>query len=241
MTPEEEAAAAAAEVEKKEKEAQVEATKKRDRDEVISEIDAKIAARDQALLETIKAMLQPPKEQPKPVEQPPAEVSSEDFWRDPNAALNKFFAAKVEPALKASRAAETEDTSGLEALVATRKMELKDAVGDEDWKKYGRFFEQISTKTDPKVLKEALGMDAVWRLAKSYGDDAIHKEEETRHARNTDASLQVGGGGPKIVEQKVTLNEDEAKAAEAMGMSPELYKKYSKVEEVEIGADRKKK
>ena len=238
-TPEEEAVLAAA----KEKEAaDVVAAKTKDREEIINEIDAKIAARDQALLETIKTMFVPPKAEPKAEEKPAeAEVSSEDFWRDPNAALNKFFATKVEPALKARKDSEVEDTSGLEALVATRKMELKAAVGDEEWKKYGRFFEQISQKTDPKVLKESLGMDAVWRLAKSYGDDSIKKDEETRHARNEAARLHVGGGGPKELEVKIVLSEDEAKVAEAMGLSPELYKRYSKIEEVEIGSDRRKK
>ena len=243
-TPEEEAALAAEVAEKKAKEdAGALALKNKDREDLIAELDAKITARDQALLERIKTMLAPPKEQPKPKEEAQLEheVTSEEFWRDPSSALNKFFATKVEPALKAYKDSSVEDTSGIEALVATRKMELKAAVGADDWTKYGRFFEQISSKTDPKVLKESLGLDAVWRLAKSYGDDAIRQEEEKRHERNAGANLQVGGGGPKEPEKKIELSEDETKMAESMGLSPELYKKYGKVEEVEIGGARKKK
>ena len=241
-TPEEEAALAAEAVEKKAKEdASALALKSKDREDLIAELDAKITARDQALLETIKGMLVPPKEQPKPDEKPSAEleISSEEFWRDPSTALNKFFQTKIEPALRSRR--EESDTSGVEALVATRKMELKAAVGADDWTKYSRFFEQIASKTDPNVLKESLGLDAVWRLARSYGDDAIRQEEEKRRERNANANLQVGGGGPKEPDKKIELNEDEAKVAESMGLSPELYKKYSKVEEVEIGGARKPK
>jgi len=215
---------------------------------IFQEIDARIGARDQALLENVtKLLTAQPRAEVKEVakDESKIEISSEDFWRDPATALNKFFEAKVRPAIAEQKPKEKdgdEPDSGLIALIETKKMKLKEAVGETEFKKYGPYFENVVTRVDPSLLKDDRGMDAVWRLTKSYADEFIANEETKRQSKLSKAKLESGNSpGTGAGSEPVVLTDDERVVAQSMGISPELYKQYGKPEEIEIGSGRKKK
>ena len=175
------------------------------KDDIMAELDKRLAARDQAILQGMQQMLETVvgRQEPKKVVEEPVLPSSQDFFNDPSAAMQKFYEAKVAP-LIAERAKPTEsDDTAINASIEVEKMKLKERYGPEEYNKYSAFFEQVLQKVDKRVVTQPLGMDAVWRLAKSYGEDAINAEEKKRQERNTKTNLEVGGGGVVPASQKV--------------------------------------
>ena len=226
------------------------------REELLAEIDARLQTRDQALLGAINQQMTTFAEQMQrsanPQQNKQAEevqqslnISPEDFWRDPGSALNKFHEVKVKPILdkmeQNNQNRSQPDPTGIMSLVEVQKMQLAQRVGTEEFTKYQPFLQKVLAKTDPRVIADAVGMDAVWRLTKSYADDYMSKNEQERLRRNAAGSLSSSGAAPNTQQKKVDLNEDQAYVAKGMGISPEHFEEYSKVEEIEIGSNRKAK
>lgn len=216
------------------------------RNSLVEEFDKKLKERDQSILKGMTDLAESMKEavissRTKPTEEPEIQTSPQEFFNDPMGAMEKFFAAKVGPELKKMQEGKAvENDTGLRAIVEVRKSELKTKYGDE-YRRYEPFFEQVLQRTDPRVVAEPLGMDAVYRLAKSYGEEALQAEEKKRTEIGRKANLETSGKAGGVESQKVDLSADEARVAAAFGLSPELYKKYDTAEEVEIGANRKEK
>src|SRR6266850_5854211 len=159
------------------------------------ELNETLAQRDDALLRAVREGQQTlfdamnrtresVREPAKAVDEPV--VSNEDFWKDPNAAMKQFFEKKIAP-LAAQRP--QQDVTGLMALVETQKLQLRQKVGEAEWKKMEPAITQVFAKTDPRVLSDPGGMDAVWRLTKSYMVEAEDNEKAKREQRNMRGSL----------------------------------------------------
>lgn len=175
-------------------------------------------------------------------------ITQDEFYRDPVKTMNKFTEIKNRLLMKSRKGDQqpnpnqrpTFDPMAMNAYVETQKMKLRDRVGSENFKKYEAHIDQVIQRTDPRVLAMPETFDALWRLTKSYVDDAENDTARKREERNAKANLDAAGR-PIAAQPKVKLNEDQAFHAEALGLSADDYEKYSKPEEVEIGANRKKK
>lgn len=216
------------------------------RNSIVEEFDKKLKERDQSILKGMTDLAESMKEavvssRPKEAVEADPQMSPQEFFNDPMGAMEKFFAAKVGPELKKiSEGKSVENDTGLQAIVEVRKSEIKQKYGDE-YKRYEPFFEQVLQRTDPRVVAQPLGMDAVYRLAKSYGEEALQAEETKRTEIGRKANLERSGIQPGSETTKVELDDQQSKVAAAFGISPELYKKYESAEEVDIGSNRRKK
>lgn len=170
-------------------------------------------------------------------------ISPEEFWRNPAAAMQKFYEVKVAPLKQAMQKPKTgnQPDAGLQALAETRIQGLWNKLSDDDKKRYGPFLTKVIEQTDMRVLADAKGIDSVWRLTKSHADEFLENQERQRTERNQRANMPGGGGSPKEVTPKTELTKEQAEIAEAFGISPELYAKNSSAYEVEPGGNRKKK
>lgn len=227
------------------------------KEEILAELETRLAARDKALLDGMRSLVNevkqaPPQQEPKR-EAPKADevakelnITAEQFWQDPITAMNKFYEAKLKPTVEAMAARGAEPAVDLDSRVRLELMQLRDRVvrtrGQEEWDKYENHFMTVLAKTDPRVLATPGGMDATYRLTKSYADDMASEEARKSDDRLRRSNLESGGGGaPRVSSEEVKLADDEKSMAERFGLTPELYKKYSNVEEVEIGGGRKEK
>ena len=238
---------AAAEAEAKAK-ANVEAAKQQDRQDMLADIDARIAARDKAILEAMQQLVDSVKSG-KPsdakVDDNVTEqlgITPQDFWSDPVASLEKFYKIKIAPAIAEgkTKAGDKADDSGVQALIETKKIKLKE-LNPEEFAKYSPFFDKVAQRTDPSVLATDQGFDAVWRLTKSYTDDHLASEERQRQEKLQHANLVPGTGVTPKKEDEVKYTDSEKSAMSGMGISPELYTKYSSADEVDIDAGRRAK
>lgn len=228
--------------------AAADAAKRQDREEFLAEVDARIAARDKAILEAMQTLAESIKngkmEEKKPDDTTPTDlgVTPEDFWRDPLTSLDKFYKVKIAPAIAEGKKKDDDktDDAGVQALIETKKLRLKES-NPEEFAKYAPFLDKVAQRTDPRVLATDQGFDAVWRLTKSYSDDFFANEERQRQEKLKHANLMPGTGVTPKKEEEVKYTDDEKAVMESMGLSPELFKKYSSVEEIEIGSGRKKK
>lgn len=171
------------------------------------------------------------------------QISPEEFWKNPQAAMEKFYEVKT-AALKTDlnkRPQGQGPDHGLTALAETRVQGLWNNLSQEDKDKYGPFLQEVIKQTDIRVLADAKGIDSVWRLTKSHADDVITERERRRTEKNQKANMLGGNGLKAEPESKITLTAEESAIAEAFGLSPELYKKNSVPVEVEPGGNRNKK
>lgn len=209
---------------------------------LLAEIDRRLQERDQAILagfQKIGEFLQ----QAKPagdssVADESAAISPQDFWQDPNKAMEAFYKTKIAPALEKPAGS---DPAVLTTKIDVEVMKLRDHVGADQWNRYRSWFAELAKHTDPKVLAAPGGVDAIYRLAKSYADENESRQEAERHQRNRRANLEAGGGEPGGSGGAMKLNEEEKALAERMGISPELWMKHVASEDVEIGGRRNKK
>ena len=222
---------------------------------LMGEFDQKLQARDQAMMAAFKELAtslrpQAPVVQEQERHEAPKdfEINSDEFWRDPAAAMNKFYQTKVQPALeKMPKQQEVKpDMSGAVALIEINKIRLKDSVPEEEWQKYAPFLDVAMQRTDPAVLTKTEGIDAVWRLTKSYADDYMRAEEakKARPAgvpRGGKLNLESGGQNSPANSEKTQLSEEQRVVAEGLGIGPESWKQYEKAEEIDIGVNRRAK
>jgi len=212
------------------------------RENLMGELDTRLAARDKAILEGMQQLVASMRETPKPKEPESTgniEITSQELYDNPGAALAKFFEHKVAPILEKAKEAPKDDGATVGTMVEVQKMKLKERVGVEEFAKYSSYLDKVVERTDPRVLADSQGMDAVWRLTKSYADDYISGQETVRQEKVKKAQLERGESAPNK-ENKVELSNEERVIAERMGLSPELYRKYDHSEEVEIGGGKKK-
>lgn len=215
-----------------------------DFEKFMGEVDRRIADRDKAILggfEKIAALLASREEsrETKREEVKEEPVTQQDFFNDPNAAMQKFFDAKVKPVVERATERQAPNEEVVRTAVEVEKMKLKQNVGDDTWKRYERWFGELEKNVHPMVLTKPGGVDAVWRLAKSYADEAEEREASSRNARNAKANLEKGGAANNNSSKTPELSDEEAKVASAMGISPEEWKKYSVIEEIEVGSNKK--
>ena len=212
------------------------------RTNLMSELDTRLQARDKAILEGMQQLVASMREPAKPAEPDKVrdvEITPQELYDNPGAALAKFFEHKMAPLLEKVKESPKDDGATVNTMVEVQKMKLRERVGIEEFTKYSSYLDKVIDRTDPKVLADTQGMDAIWRLTKSYADDFISSEEHKRQEKIAKAQLEKGVVTP-AKEARVELSSEEQAVAERMGVSPELYKKYSGVEEIEIGGNKKK-
>lgn len=207
------------------------------------EFDERLKARDTALLGALREITQgmQPQQQQQQERQPEktqeVEITGDEFLTNPGAAMKKFFDTKVAPVLAQSGQPQVD----VDARVRLEMMNLQQRVKPEDWAKYSQHFQNVIAKTDARVLATPGGMDATWRLTKSYADDMKQEDERVEHEKKQRAQLADGAARPANESAKVELADDEKAMAERMGLSPEDYRKYGSAEEVQVGRQEKKK
>jgi len=209
---------------------------------IMDEIDARLAERDKAILKGMQDIVASVKQSPKQVEEKKSddvEVTQQDFYNDPVGAMQKFFLAKVAPALEKSKEVQP-DPAFLQNQKEVALLKLKDEVGNEMYERYRPFLDRVIEKVDPRILSMPDSRDAIWRLTRSYADDYMADQEKRRHDINQKAALEKSGGIAKTGSEKIELAADEKEIAEKFGIAPELYRKYGSIEEVEIGSAHKK-
>src|SRR3990167_5593640 len=240
-TPEEEAAAAAAAIE-----AAKEVDKPLSKQELLEELEKRLEVRDRAILESMQNIANSVREnkQVEPKKEEPTkdlDITADDFYRDPVRAMSAFYQAKVAPLVEKAQKTSEPDPNAVIARIEVEEMKLRDRVGVEAFAKYKPYYDKVKAQADPRVLAEAAGIDAVWRLTRSYADDMITQQDNERSERIRKIQLKQQRDSCIIKPAKVELSEDERAVAERMGISPELWKQYDHAEEIEIGSNRKEK
>jgi hypothetical protein len=216
---------------------------------VFDEIDERLARRDNAILETIKRVVEPvlaQRSEPKASAAHPTGAdddfspTADELVNNPAAVFKRFHETKVAPLLAEQP---KQDNSGQLALLEAKKLELKGSIAPEAWAKYAPYLDNGLSRVDPRVA--VANFDAIWRLAKSYGDDHLAKlekdQQEQRERRNRFASMEPQARLPEPEKESVKLTDEESAVARSMGLSAEDYRKYSQPTEVEIGSGKRRK
>lgn len=214
----------------------------------MEELDTRLKARDQALLEGLREIMTPRQQEQQQQErreekrEQQVEITGDEFFSNPGKAMEKFFESKIKPAIDAR--GNQEPPVDLDARVRLNLISQRDAVlskqgGAEEWKRMEPHLMKVLAKTDPRVLAQPGGMDATYRLTKSHVDD-MERAEDEKSGKNQEmkskANLEQGGKPPDTGSRGVDLDDDEKAMATRMGLSEAEYKQYGNLDEIEIGS-----
>lgn len=214
----------------------------------IGDFNKLLQARDQALLEGFQRITDSVKqrddrreerEEKKPTTEDVTKelgITKEQFWEDPVGAMGKFYETKVKPIAERGNAGPPVD---LEARVQLELLNLKSRVDPAVWNEYQGHFQEVLKRTDPRVLATPGGMDATWRLTKSYADDMKDEEARKSGKHKQHAQLSDDTRTENNSSRKPMLSELEADMAERLGISHEDYLANRDSKEIEIGGARK--
>jgi hypothetical protein len=210
----------------------------------MADVEARLAARDQNLLNTVSEVLANAFEQFMPNRQQreqevqqgrdarPASVTKEDFEHDPVAAMEKFTNAKMQGLAHAIAQQPPQDPAARLALIELRKREFYEQLPPEDHV-FIPFFEKYILDLSPGNLIDPRGLDQAWRVNKSYATDYINQKEQERIYRMEQAQLAQSGGQPRP-RVRARLDPLEQGHAQRMGVTPEDYVDYSAPQIIDI-------
>lgn len=210
----------------------------------MADVEARLAQRDQNLLNTVSEVLASAFEQYMPSQQQrqqevqagerqrPPGVTKEEFEADPVGTMERFTNAKMAGLANAIAQQPPADPAARLALIELRKREFYEALPQEDHV-FIPFFEKYILDLSPQQLIDSRGLDAAWRINKSYATDYINYKEQERVYRMEQAQLAQSGGQPRP-RMRARLDPTEQGHAMRMGVSPEDYVDYSAPQIIDI-------